>query len=146
MAKTNEPESTIPSTSENKNKSGQIPDEVIDQLLAGYKSPEDLLGPDGLIKQLMGRLISRAMRAELSHHLGPCCGRRSERRGHGSAPPGFRAQATTFWSRSRKGRRSGTYSDRRRSRRRCSARPSPSRIYTRPARTDTRSALAGSRS
>jgi putative transposase len=47
-----------------------IPDELVDQLLKGYSKPEDLLGPGGLIKQLMGRLISRAMDAELTHHLG----------------------------------------------------------------------------
>lgn len=47
-----------------------IPDEIVDQLLAGYKNPEDLLGSGGLIKQLMGRLITRAMNAELGHHLG----------------------------------------------------------------------------
>jgi putative transposase len=42
----------------------------VDQLLTGYQKPEDLLGPGGLIKRLMGRLISRAMDAELTHHLG----------------------------------------------------------------------------
>src|SRR5678815_2219435 len=47
-----------------------IPDEIVDQLLKGYQKPEDLLGPGGLIKQLMGRLISRAMDAEMTHHLG----------------------------------------------------------------------------
>lgn len=47
-----------------------IPDELVDQLLKGYQKPEDLLGPGGLIKQLMGRLISRAMDAEMTHHLG----------------------------------------------------------------------------
>ena len=55
-----------------------ISDEIVDQLLAGYKKPEDLLGPGGLIKQLMGRLINRAMNAELSHHLGY---------GNGEVPP-----------------------------------------------------------
>jgi putative transposase len=47
-----------------------ISDEIVDQLLKGYKKPEDLLGSGGLIKQLVGRLISRAMQAELCHHLG----------------------------------------------------------------------------
>jgi putative transposase len=47
-----------------------IPDEIVDQLLAGYKKPEDLLGPGGLLKQLTARLINRAMRAEMNHHLG----------------------------------------------------------------------------
>src|ERR1700754_4948107 len=48
----------------------KIPDELVDQLLKGYEKTEDLLGPGGLIKQLMGRLISRAMDAEMTHHLG----------------------------------------------------------------------------
>lgn len=47
-----------------------VPREVLDQLLADYRQPEDLIGPDGLLKQLMGALISRAMEAELTHHLG----------------------------------------------------------------------------
>jgi putative transposase len=47
-----------------------IPDELIDQLIAGYRKPEDLTGPNGLIKQLVGKLVTRAMNAELDHHLG----------------------------------------------------------------------------
>jgi putative transposase len=47
----------------------KIPDEIVDQLLKGFKT-EDLLGPGGLIRQLTGRLISRAMDAEMTHHLG----------------------------------------------------------------------------
>jgi Transposase, Mutator family len=47
-----------------------IPDEVIDQLLGNYKSPEQLTGPNGLIKQLVARLVTRAVNAELDHHLG----------------------------------------------------------------------------
>jgi putative transposase len=47
-----------------------ISDELIDQLLAEYKSPEQLTGPNGLIKQLVGKLVTRAMNAELDHHLG----------------------------------------------------------------------------
>ena len=47
-----------------------IPDELIDQLLGGYRKAEDLTGPNGLIKQLIGKLVTRAMNAELDHHLG----------------------------------------------------------------------------
>ena len=47
-----------------------IPDELIDQLLGGYRKPEELTGPNGLIKQLIGKLVTRAMSAELGHHLG----------------------------------------------------------------------------
>ena len=48
----------------------EFPDELIDQLLAGYKDAGDLTGPDGLINQLRKRLIERAASAELSQHLG----------------------------------------------------------------------------
>jgi len=47
-----------------------FPDELVDQLLAGYKSPEDLTGKDGIIKQLTARLIERALQAEMTEHLG----------------------------------------------------------------------------
>jgi putative transposase len=47
----------------------KIPDEIVDQLLKGFKT-EELLGPGGLIRRLTGRLISRAMDAEMTHHLG----------------------------------------------------------------------------
>jgi hypothetical protein len=43
----------------------EIPDELIDQLLAGYEGPEQITGPDGLLKQLTKRLVERAMSAEL---------------------------------------------------------------------------------
>jgi putative transposase len=55
---------------EGDNGSPTIPDDVIDQLLKDYKSPEQLTGPNGLIKQLVARLVNRAMNAELDHHLG----------------------------------------------------------------------------
>jgi putative transposase len=45
-------------------------DELVDQLLAGYNSPEDLTGKDGIIKQLTARLIERALQAEMTEHLG----------------------------------------------------------------------------
>jgi hypothetical protein len=43
---------------------------IIDKLLADYKGPEDLIGEQGLPKQLTKALVERAMHAELSHHLG----------------------------------------------------------------------------
>jgi len=49
---------------------GRIREEILDELLGDYQGPEDLLGPDGLLKQLTGALINRAMGAELTHHLG----------------------------------------------------------------------------
>ncbi len=48
----------------------QIQDEIIDQLLANYRKPEDLTGPDGLFRQLKARLINRVLDAELTTHLG----------------------------------------------------------------------------
>lgn len=47
-----------------------IKDELLDELLKEYKSPEDLIGKDGILKQLTKRLVERAMEAELTHHLG----------------------------------------------------------------------------
>jgi putative transposase len=39
-------------------------------LLADYKGPEDLIGEQGLLKQLTKALVERAMHAELTQHLG----------------------------------------------------------------------------
>ena len=47
-----------------------IKDEVLDELLRGCSSPDDLLGEDGLFKELKKRLLERALGAELSDHLG----------------------------------------------------------------------------
>lgn len=44
--------------------------ELLDELLAHYKNPEDLIGPNGLLKQLTGALVERALEAEMTHHLG----------------------------------------------------------------------------
>lgn len=47
-----------------------IKPEVLDELLAGVSSPEDLMGGAGLFKQLKKALMERALGAELTHHLG----------------------------------------------------------------------------
>src|ERR1700759_483978 len=47
-----------------------IRDEVIEELLRGYSGPEDLLGEEGLFKQLKKKLLERALGAELTEHLG----------------------------------------------------------------------------
>jgi putative transposase len=44
--------------------------ELLDELLAEYEKPEDLLGEKGLFKQLKKALLERALGAELSEHLG----------------------------------------------------------------------------
>jgi hypothetical protein len=41
-----------------------IDKELIDKLLADYKGPEDLIGEQGLLKQLTRALVERAMNAE----------------------------------------------------------------------------------
>src|SRR5437868_7507075 len=48
----------------------EIKKELLDELIKDYKKPEDLVGETGLLKQLTKALIERAMRAELTHHLG----------------------------------------------------------------------------
>jgi putative transposase len=48
----------------------KIDKEVIDKLLADYKGPEDLIGEQGLLKQLTKSLVERALHAELKEHLG----------------------------------------------------------------------------
>jgi putative transposase len=48
----------------------RIPDEVIDQLLAGARTEEEIAGPGGLLAQLTKRLVERAMEVELTDHLG----------------------------------------------------------------------------
>lgn len=39
-------------------------DELLDNLMKDYKKPEDLIGENGLLKQLTKRLLERAMQAE----------------------------------------------------------------------------------
>ena len=48
----------------------RIRKELLDELLAGYEKPEDLAGPEGLLKDLTGALVERALTAELTDHLG----------------------------------------------------------------------------
>jgi len=47
-----------------------IRDEVLKELLEGYKKPEDLLGPEGLLKRLTAALVEKALSAEMTEHLG----------------------------------------------------------------------------
>ena len=44
--------------------------DLIDQLLKDYKTPDDVLGDNGLLKQLTKAVLERALQAELTHHLG----------------------------------------------------------------------------
>jgi putative transposase len=47
-----------------------IDKDVLDKLIANYQRPEDLIGENGLLKQLTKALVERAMEAELTTHLG----------------------------------------------------------------------------
>jgi transposase-like protein len=52
------------------NKPEPFKPEVLDELLAGMSSPEELMGDAGLFKQLKKALMERVLSAELTHHLG----------------------------------------------------------------------------
>jgi putative transposase len=47
-----------------------ITPEILKELLKGYEKPEDLMGKDGILKQLTKALVESAMNAELTNHLG----------------------------------------------------------------------------
>ena len=47
-----------------------ITDKLIDQLLVGCNSPDDILGEAGLLKQLTKKVAERALNAEMEQHLG----------------------------------------------------------------------------
>ena len=51
-------------------KKHEVPEELLASLLADYKKPEDLIGENGLLKQLTKRLVEKALEAELTEHLG----------------------------------------------------------------------------
>src|SRR5262245_39919527 len=48
----------------------QLSDELIDELLAGARTEEEIVGAGGLLADLTRRLVERAMSAELTEHLG----------------------------------------------------------------------------
>jgi putative transposase len=48
----------------------RLSDELIDELLAGARSEEEIVGPGGLLADLTRRLVERAMAGELTEHLG----------------------------------------------------------------------------
>ena len=72
------PEETMPVVASDLD-SPRLSDELIDELLAGARTPEEITGPEGLLSRLTKRLVERAMAAELTEHLGY---------EHGQAPPG----------------------------------------------------------
>ena len=48
----------------------EVPEELLSSLLASYKKPEDLIGENGLLKQLTKLLVEKALDAEMTEHLG----------------------------------------------------------------------------
>jgi len=54
----------------NKGETMAIDSELIDRLLAEYKKPEDIIGENGLLKQLTKAVLERALQAEMTDHLG----------------------------------------------------------------------------
>ena len=48
----------------------RISNEVIDELLAGASTEEEIAGPGGLLAELTRRLVERAMEVELTDHVG----------------------------------------------------------------------------
>ena len=51
-------------------KKHEVPQELLASLLADYKKPEDLIGENGLLKQLTKLLVEKALDVELTEHLG----------------------------------------------------------------------------
>jgi putative transposase len=47
-----------------------IDPKLLDELLVDYKRPEDIIGANGLLKQLTKALLERALNAELTEHVG----------------------------------------------------------------------------
>jgi transposase-like protein len=60
-----------------------LSDEPIDELLTGARTPEEIIGPDGLLSRPTKRLVERVLAAELTERLGYEHARR--RRAVGSA-------------------------------------------------------------
>lgn len=50
-------------------KTHEVPEALLSSLLANYKRPEDLIGENGLLKQLTKLLVEKALDAELTEHL-----------------------------------------------------------------------------
>jgi putative transposase len=47
-----------------------IDKKLIDELLSDYKKPEDIIGENGLLKELTKAILERALQAEMTDHLG----------------------------------------------------------------------------
>lgn len=47
-----------------------INDSIIDEMICDVKTPEQVFGTDGLLKQLSKKILERMLEAEMTHHLG----------------------------------------------------------------------------
>ena len=65
----------------------EIPDEVLDALLAGASTAQEIAGPDGVLAHVTRRLLNRALEAELTAHLGYAAGQ-APRGGSGNSRNG----------------------------------------------------------
>lgn len=45
-------------------------EKLLEELMKDYKKPEDLLGDNGLLKQLTKALLEKALEGEMTHHFG----------------------------------------------------------------------------
>ena len=68
----------------------KLPDDLVDELLAGARTEEAIVGSGGLLSQLTKRLVERALEVELCDHLGygrpdRARARREAERGAGSS-------------------------------------------------------------
>lgn len=67
-----------------------IKNEIIEELMKSVSKPEDLLGSDGILKQLTARLVEKALQAEMrttTSGANPGIGRRAELRTPGTGTP-----------------------------------------------------------
>ena len=48
----------------------KLPDDVVDELLAGARTEEEIVGPGGLLSQLTKQLVERALEVEITDHVG----------------------------------------------------------------------------
>lgn len=72
-------------------KKHDVPEALLTSLLANYQKPEDLIGENGLLKQLTKLLVEKALDAEMAAHLG-----------HGKHEPVVNAAGNTRNGKSRK--------------------------------------------
>jgi Transposase, Mutator family len=49
---------------------GKLSDDVVDELLSGASTEQEIVGPGGLLSQLTKRLVERALEVEITGHVG----------------------------------------------------------------------------